>query len=68
MFSLVAMAMLEGKKPRGVSGRKRCVELSARHHTQSQFECFSASDVTHEELIGDRIGGVGSAVRGAGWR
>lgn len=36
--------------------------------TQSPFECFSASDVTNEELIGDRSGGVGSAVRGAGWR
>lgn len=36
--------------------------------TQSPFECFSASDVTNEELIGDRSVGVGSAVRGAGWR
>lgn len=34
--------------------------------TPRQFECFTACDVTNEELIGNKSGGVGSVVGGAG--
>ena len=37
MFSLVAMAILDGDKPRGISGRNRKTQLSEQHHIYAAF-------------------------------